>query len=180
MKRGKRCWEQICFWGWWHRTRTHTHLHLQLNLPEGPLPGHGTGKRPLQAPLSSSLHCSPTCARVGAAPSQCSEWPLTGIGSPLGASGLDQNWAQGIVGLSLTFLLDYPALPCHICLNIRLTATGKPPWFLIDQSSSPAFSSPQPGTAPRQQCHAHSTVAQNACHTQPPPAKTGGPTAGSP
>ena len=134
--------------------------------------GHVAGKRPLQAPLSSSRHCSPTRAQAGAAPSQCSEWPPAGIGSPLGASSLDQNWAQGRVEVSLTLLLDHPAPPRRICLTIRPAAAGKPLGFLIDQSSFPAFASPHPGTAPRQQCHGHSAEARNACHTQPPPAKT--------
>lgn len=78
-------------------------------------------------------------------------------------------------------LLDHPPLPRHILLTIRPTAAGKPLWFLTDQSSSPAFSSPHP----------EQLLGDNATHTpqwpgtpaapsRPLPRLPGGPSPGLP
>lgn len=134
--------------------------------------GHGAGKRPLRH-LSPPLCTAALCVHGRVHTSQCSDGLQLASGLPSGP----QAWTRTL----LTHLLDHPPLPRHILLTIRPTAAGKPLWFLTDQSSSPAFSSPHP----------EQLLGDNATHTpqwpgtpaapsRPLPRLPGGPSAGLP
>ena len=141
----RKCWKQICFWGWWHGTRTHIHLYLQLNLLEDPLSGGRSGavvgSSPPTCPLLLSALQPRACAGRCCAITVLTMAPQPVPGDALGASDPDQNWRRGGMagGPSLLPPDDPPLTPhpkpcahelCFSAETIGPMAVWKPLWFL--------------------------------------------------